>query len=241
MRTGRRRLAALAFAALPGLPVASLNVVTALVVTAAVVVAPGCARKHARGDLAPPAGAVAWDPLHDIIFDDHYTQTPLGLSGRAPGDVIDQRRLAQRLGFADIVALVTVDQVWSRGLHDSVPRQRVDVTIDRVLLGALPRGTRKDQVLGLRGGEDLPAGLTGRVMLMFVRWAPGDGPGYHHHLMPADDNVLAWVTAMVRHARSLGKLDAVEKPQKRRRGRSGGSGEAMKEDAPAESGAPERE
>ena len=203
MRTGRRRLAALA-----------------LVLTALVVAGPGCARKHMRGDLAPPAGAAAWDSLHDVTFDDHYTQTPLELSGRAPGDVIDQRRLAQRLGYADIVALVTVDQVWSRGLHDGVARQRLDVTIDRVLLGALPRGTRDDQVLELRGGEALPAGLTGRVMLMFVRWAPGDGPGYHHHLMPADDNILAWISAMVRHARALGKLDAVEKPGKRRRGKA---------------------
>ncbi len=210
MRTGRRRLAALA-----------------LVLTALVVASPGCARKHMRGDLAPPAGAAAWDSRHDVTFDDHYTQTPLELSGRAPGDVIDQRRLAQRLGFADLVALVTVDQVWSRGLHDGVASQRLDVTIDRVLLGAaLPRGTRKDQVLELRGGEALPAGLTGQVMVMFVRWAPGEGPGYHHHLMPADDNVLAWISAMVRHARALGKLDAVEKPGKRRRGKAGGAKKA---------------
>jgi hypothetical protein len=235
MRTGRRRLAALAFA---GFSVGPALSVTALVAMASVVAAPGCARRAARGDLTPPPDAAAWDPLHDIIFDDHYTQTPLELSGRAPGDVIDQRRLAQRLGFADIVALVTVDQVWSRGLHDSVPRQRVDVTIDRVLLGALPKGTRKDQVLELRGGEDLPAALTGRVMLLFVRWAPGEGSGYHHHLMPADDNVLAWVTAMVRHARALGKLDAVEKPRKRRRGRSSGANEAPTSDPEAGSDAP---
>jgi len=222
MRTGRRRLAALA-----------------LVLTALVVASPSCARKHMRGDLAPPAGAAAWDSLHDVTFDDHYTQTPLELSGRAPGDVIDQRRLAQRLGFADLVALVTVDQVWSRGLHDGAPSQRLDVTIDRVLLGAVPRGTRKDQVLALRGGEALPAGLTGRVMVMFVRWAPGEGPGYHHHLMPADDNVLAWISAMVRHARGLGKLDAVEKPGKRRRGKAGGkAGGASKGRTPGAAEAP---
>ena len=231
MRTGRRRLVALALTALAALPDVPMMALVGVGLVAGV---PGCARRHARGDLAPPPDAAAWDPVQDIIFDDHYTQTPLELSGRAPGDVIDQRRLAQRLGFADIVALVTVDQVWSRGLHDGVPRQRLDVTIDRVLLGALPKGTRKEQVLELRGGEDLPAALTGRVMLMFVRWAPGDGPGYHHHLMPADDNVLAWVTAMVRHARELGKLDAVEKPRKRRRGRSG----AAPKDAAVESDAP---
>ena len=212
MRTGRRRLAALALSALSAL--------SAISVAALVVAAPGCARRHARGDLSPPTNAAAWDSRFDLIFDDYYTQTPLELSGRAPGDVIDQQRLAQRLGFADIVALVTVDQVWSRALHDGVPRQRLDVAIDRVLLGALPKGTRTDQLLELRGGDELPAGLTGRVMLMFVRWAPGDGPGYHHHLMPADDNVLDWANAMIRHARALGKLDAVEKPRKQRRNKS---------------------
>ncbi len=217
MRTGRRWLANFAITrALLGPRLCASALVLAALGSSAV----GCARKHARGDLAPPAGAAAWDSLHDINFDDHYTEAPLELSGRAPGDVIDQRRLAQRLGYADLVALVTVDQVWSRGLQGSVPGARLDVTIDRTLLGVLPRGTRKDQVLELRGGEALPATLTGRVMLLFVRWAPGEGPGYHHHLMPADENVLTWISSMVRHARSLGKLDAVEKPNRRRRGRS---------------------
>ena len=206
MRSGRRWLAALA-------------ITRAMIATLAIAAATGgCAGKHGRGDLAPPPGAAAWESLYDITFDDHYTETPLELSGRAPGDVIDQRRLAQRLGFADIIALVTVDQVWSRGLQGGAPRQHLDVTIDRVLLGTLPKGTRADQVLALRAEGPLPAALTGRAMLLFVRWAPGEGPGYHHHLMPADENVLAWISSMIRHARSLGKLDAVEKSRKRRRG-----------------------
>jgi hypothetical protein len=177
-----------------------------------------CAHGRARGDLAPPAGAAPWDAIYDVTFDDHYTETPLELSGRAPGDVIDQRRLAQRLGYADLVALVTVDQVWSRGLHAGEPSQRLDVTLGRVLVGVLPKGTRMDQVLTLRGGEELPGGLTGRVMLLFLRWAPGEGSGYHHHVMPADENVIAWIEAMARHARALGKLDPIEKaPGKRKR------------------------
>lgn len=215
MRTGRRWLTALAVTRAMYLPALMMMTVTTVMVSG------GCARKHGRGDLAPPPGAAAWESLHDITFDDHYTETPLELSGRAPGDVIDQRRLAQRLGYADIVALVTVDQVWSRGLHDSAPRQRLDVTIGQVLLGVLPKGTRADQVLEVRGDGALPAALTGRAMLLFVRWAPNDGPGYHHHLMPADENVLAWISSMVRHARSLGKLDAVEKSRKRRRASRG--------------------
>lgn len=194
----------------------------ALALTLALVaVSPGCARRSARGDLAPPPEAAAWDGVHDITFDDHYTETPLELSGRAPGDVVDQRRLAQRLGYADLVALVTVEQVWSRGLYSGEPRQRLDIKLGKVLLGVLPRGTRSEQVLELRGGEALPADLTGRVMLLFVRWAPGEGPGYHHHLMPADENVVGWIEAMTRHARKLGHLDPIEKSAgKRKRRRS---------------------
>lgn len=202
MRTGRRRLAAFSLAlGLTGLVLA------------------GCAKQGARGDLAPPDGAAAWDPIYDNTFDDHYNETALQLSGRAPGDVIDQRRLAQRLGFADLVLLVHVDQVWSRGLYAGAANQRLDVTLGRVLLGVLPKGTRKDQVLSLRGGEELPGGLTGKVMLLFLRWAPGEGQGYHHHVMPADEAVIEWIDAMTRHARALGKLDPLEKSRAGKRGR----------------------
>ncbi len=197
MRTGRRWLAAFSLA---------------LALT-------GCASKRARGDLAPPADAVAWDSIYDNTFDDHYNETPLQLSGRAPADVLDQRRLAQRLGFADLVLLVHVDQVWSRGMYGGTARQRLDVTLGRVLLGVLPKGTRSDQVLSLRGGEELPGGLTGQVMLLFLRWAPGEGQGYHHHVMPADETVIAWIEAMARHARALGKLDPLERSRAGKRGR----------------------
>jgi hypothetical protein len=199
MRTGRRWLAALGI---------SLTLAA-------------CAGARARGgDLGPPADAPAWDTRYDLVFDDHYTALPVELSGRAPGDVVDQRRFAQRLGFADLIALVTVDQVWSRGLYEGTPRQQLDVTVGRVLLGELPKGTRREQVLQLRGGEDLPANLTGRVMLLFLRWAPGEGAGYHHHVMPADEAVITLIEAMVRHARAEGKL---ERPRQRGRRRGGKS------------------
>jgi len=183
MRRGRRWLAAIA-------------VSLALV---------GCGRGKGRGELSPPAGAAAWDSRLDLIFDDHYTAIPVQLTGRAPGDVIDQKRFAQRLGHADLVLLVTVEQVWSRGLHAGPPQPRAAVTLGRVLRGELPRGVRGEQVLELRGGDGLPAELGGQVMLMFLRWAPGDGAGFHHHLMRADEEVIALIEAMVRHARANGQ------------------------------------
>jgi hypothetical protein len=178
------------------------------------VLAAACARQSGRGELAPPAGAAAWDARLGVVFDDHYTGVPVPLSGRAPSDVTDQRRFAQRLGYADLVALVTVEQVWSRGLYGGAASQRLDVTLDQVLLGELPKGTRSTQVLQLRGSggaDELPAGLTGRAMLLFVRWAPGDQPAYHHHVMPADSEAIAVIEAMVRHARAEGKLPSQAK------------------------------
>lgn len=171
--------------------------------------AAGCARKAVRGELAPPAGAAAWDSRLGGIFDDRFTSLPVELTGRAPIDVMDQRRFSQRLGYADLIALVTVDQVWSRGLHGGEPQQRLDVTLGEVLLGELPKGTQLAQVLRIRGSaqaDPLPAELTGRVMLLFVRWAPGERPGYHHHVMPADTQAVDWIQSMVRHARAEGKL-----------------------------------
>lgn len=171
------------------------------------VLAPACARKATRGELAPPAGAAAWDGRLGVVFDDGYTAVPVALAGRAPIDVMDQRRFSQRLGYADLVVLVTVDQVWSRGLHGGAPQQRLDVTLGDVLLGELPKGTQLGQVLRVRGDDEaLPATLTGRVMLLFVRWAPGDTPAYHHHVMPADGEAVDWIQSMVRHARAEGKL-----------------------------------
>jgi hypothetical protein len=163
----------------------------------------GCARKPATGELAPPPGTDPWD---------------VRLVGRAPSDVADQRRFAQRLGYADLVALVTVDQVWSRGLYGGAPKQRLDVTLGRVLHGELPKGTTTGQVLELRGEDELPAALAGRVMLLFLHWAPGERPAFHHHVMPADDDMIALIEAMVRHARAEGQLEAKKPRRTRRRG-----------------------
>lgn len=178
----------------------------------------GCARKPATGELAPPPGTDPWDERLGVIFDDHYTGVPVRLVGRAPSDVADQRRFAQRLGYADLVALVTVDQVWSRGLYGGAPKQRLDVTLGRVLLGELPKGTTTGQVLELRGEDELPAALAGRVMLLFLHWAPGERPAFHHHVMPADDDMIALIEAMVRHARAEGQLEAKKPRRTRRRG-----------------------
>ncbi|MBL9104977.1 MAG: hypothetical protein JNL82_28790 [Myxococcales bacterium] len=169
----------------------------------------GCAGKSARGELGAPADATEWDSRLGLVFDDRYTAVPVELTGRAPIDVMDQRRFSQRMGYADLVVLVTVDQVWSRGLHGGDPQQRLDVTLGEVLLGELPKGTELAQVLRIRGNaqaDPLPAALIGQVMLLFVRWAPGERPAYHHHVMPADAEAVDWIQSMVRHARAEGKL-----------------------------------
>lgn len=170
--------------------------------------ASACSRTTSRGELAPPAGAAAWDQRLGVVFDDGVTGVPVQLVGRAPIDVMDQRRFSQRLGYADLVVLMKVDQVWSRGLYGGVPGQRLDVTLGKVLLGELPKQTRLAQVVQLRSaaGDPLPSALTGQVMLLFVRWAPGETPAYHHHVMPADSEAITVIEAMVRHARAEGKL-----------------------------------
>lgn len=178
----------------------------------------GC-RGRSGSELQPPPGASTWDSRLEGLFDDRFTPVPINLTGRAPADVADQRRFGQRLGYADLVALVTIDQVWSRALYGGAPQQRVEVTLGRVLRGSLPRRTATEQVLTLRGAEELPAAWQGRVMLLFILWAPGDLPAYHHHLLPANEDVIATIEAMVRHARAAGQL-ADEKAGRKRRQRA---------------------
>lgn len=177
----------------------------------------GC-RGKTLGELKPPSGTPAWDSRLEQLFDDRFTPTPIELTGRAPGDVLDQRRFSQRLGYADLVVLVTVEQVWSRTLLGGRPQQRVEISLGEVLRGKLPRGTAKEQLLHLRGAEELPTDAVGRVMLLFIEWAPGDSPAFHHHLMQASEPVIALIEAMVRHARAAGKLDDGTKKRRRRRG-----------------------
>ena len=200
----------------------------------------GCKHSHS-GELGAPSGASSWDTRLEQLFDDRFTPSAVELTGRAPGDVLDQRRFSQRLGYANVILLVSVEQVWSRTLFGGQPQQRVEVSLGRVLRGSLPRKTTPSQVLVLRGAEELrgdggaradrrahrrdarrgaeelPADAVGRVMLMFVAWAPGEIPGYHHHLMPADEKIIELIEAMVRHARKAGKLDESQGKKKRRR------------------------
>lgn len=208
-----------------------LNVVArlALVALCAAAIA-GCKSRAPRGVLSPPDDAAAWEERYAVAFDDDYTDADLELRGRASHDVTDQRLFAARLGHSAIVALVEVEQVWGRGRYQSRRAQYLDVEIGDILFGELPKGTRPSQMLRLRGEDDMPADLQGHQLVLFLRWAPGADPAYHHHLMPANTDIVAYIRALVSHARETGELDAGRKGKragKRRRGKaSGASGDA---------------
>lgn len=183
-----------------------------------------CKNRHHGAELHAPKGAAEWEPRFAVAFDDGYTRESINLEGRAPHDVLDQRLFAARLGHAAIVAVVTVDQVWGKGRYESRPDQFLDIEIERLLIGELPRGVADDQLLRIKGGEELPGSLQGEEMLLFVRWAPGQQPEYHHHVMPADPELLEYVEALVDHAKKEGVLDDSGKirknPARKRRGKS---------------------
>jgi hypothetical protein len=198
-------------------------------------VSAGCKSRNNRGDLYPPDDAVAWEDRFAVAFDDDYTDADLELQGRAPHDVHDQRLFAARLGYSDIVALATVEQVWGRGRYEGRRFQYLDIELGDVLLGELPKSTRPSQMIRLRGEQDVPTDLQGREVVLFLRWAPGGDPPYHHHLMPANDDIVDYVRALVAHAREEGALD--ERPGKKgkRRGRKGKRrAETAPDDAPPE-------
>jgi hypothetical protein len=178
----------------------------AAVVGASVLCVTACRKRDRSATLHPPPGAEAWEPRFAVAFDDGYTREAVNLTGRAPHDVLDQRLFAARLGHAAIVALVEVDQVWARGRNEGSQDQYLDVAIDEVLLGSLPKSVSEDQLVRIAGTEELPGTLQGEKMLMFVRWAPGEQPAYHHHLMPADEEAVAYVEALVDHAKAEGVL-----------------------------------
>jgi len=179
----------------------------ALVALCATAIA-GCkSRRNTRGALTPPDDAPAWEERFAVAFDDDYTDAELELRGRAPHDVLDQHLFAARLGHAAIVALVEVEQAWSRGRYQGEQAQYIDVELGDVLSGELPKGTRDSQMLRLRGEDQVPTDLQGRQLVLFLRWAPGADPGYHHHLMPASDEIVAYIRALVAHARKAGALD----------------------------------
>ncbi|MBX7083938.1 MAG: hypothetical protein K1X88_32320 [Nannocystaceae bacterium] len=193
----------------------------------------GCKSKSNRGELTPPDDAPAWEERYAVAFDDDYTAAGLELRGRAPHDVLDQRLFGARLGHADLVILVTVDQVWGRGRYQGRKAQYLDVELGEVLYGSLPKGTRAQQLLRIDGEDDLPGALQGQPLVLFVRWAPGAKPPYHHHLMPADDAIVAYIRSLVRHARQEGALDGQRKgKRKRKAARRGAADEDAGDGAP---------
>ncbi len=158
--------------------------------------------------LEPPRDAPPWESAYADAFNDDYTRQSLRLEGRAPHDVLDQQLFAARLGHAHVVALVEVRQVWGRGRYQGSQNQYVTVRIDEVLMGEIPKLTDDEVLIQVDSHDELPGTLQGQSMLMFVRWAPGESPPFHHHLMPADDDIVAFIHAMVEHAQAEGVLDA---------------------------------
>ena len=187
----------------------------------------GCKNRHRTGELYPPDGSPKWETRFSPFFDDDYTAEPLELEGRAPHDVLDQQRFAARLGYAAIVALVRVDQIWDRGRYQGRKHQYVDIELEEVLLGEVPKGTHKQQLLAITGEDELEGDLQGAQLVMFVRWAPGERPPFHHHLMPATEEIVAYIRALVRHATKEGEMGKSGRTRKRRaRARAEGSADA---------------
>lgn len=186
----------------------------------------GCKSKSTRGELSPPDDAPAWEERYGVAFDDDYTSADLQLGGRASHDVFDQQLFAARLGYAAIIVLARVEQVWGRGRYQGRRAQYLDVELGDVMLGELPKGTRSSQMIRLRGEDDVPADLQGKQLVLFVRWAPGADPGYHHHLMPAEDKIVDYIRSLVKHAREEGALDTSSKGKAKRKARRRAKGNA---------------
>lgn len=205
--------------------------------------APGCKnRRRDKGggisQLTPPKDASPWESGLAVAYDDAYTPTSLNLQGRAPNDVLDQQLFQARLGYADLVMLVRVEQVWGKGRHEGSQDQFVEVEIGEVLFGSLPKNAPETLMLEV-DNEELPGALKGEIMLLFLKWRVEREPPYHHHLMPADEELVALIKAMVKHAQNEGVLDAKgdevpegkqRKRKKRRKGKKdkddGGGGAA---------------
>ncbi|NJK31095.1 MAG: hypothetical protein HC927_01055 [Deltaproteobacteria bacterium] len=194
----------------------------------------GCKSKNRRrdrtptlGDLNPPRDAPDWESRFNVAFDDSYTPTSLNLQGRAPNDVLDQQLFQARLGHAALVLLVRVEQVWGRGRYQGRQKQFVEVLVGETLLGSLPKDAPDRLLVEIDSIDELPGALKGEIMLLFVRWDSESEPPYHHHLMPADDDVVALIKAMVEHAKAEGVLDkqGEETGGKRGKGKRGKRGQ----------------
>ncbi|MCA9636902.1 MAG: hypothetical protein KC420_12825 [Myxococcales bacterium] len=181
----------------------------------------GCKPKEVP--LAPPAGTPAMDPTHAAYFDDGLTATPVVLVGRAPADVVDQGLFAHRLGHADLVVVVTIEDMWERSRGKGAQRG-VEVELGEVLLGEVPKRTSARQELRVVTQDPLPGELRGQRFILFVRWSPGERPPERHHLMVADDATIEVIEAMVAHATEAGALKKGVKKRTKRGARAGGKG-----------------
>ena len=198
---------------------------------AALVIGPSCKPRSTDGTLTPPSDAAEWESKWRPAFDDDYTAEPINLEGRAPHDVRDQRLLALRMGHADLMARVRVLQVWGRGRYQGQQDQYVEVEIEEYLINQPIKGTAERQIVKVISEDELPGSLQGRSLVMFLRWAPGDQPPYHHHLMPMDEATIGFMVARIEHAKAEGVLDAEGVPTEKQGGKRGkkkaaGDGEA---------------
>jgi len=171
----------------------------------------GCKNRDKGGglsELTPPKDARPWESGLAVAYDDAYTPTAINLQGRAPNDVLDQQLFQARLGHADLVMLVRVEQVWGRGRYQGRQDQFLEVEIGDTLLGTLPKDAPERLMLEVDNGDELPGALKGEIMLLFLRWRLEREPPFHHHLMPADEELVALIKAMVKHAQEEGVLNA---------------------------------
>lgn len=177
------------------------------------------------GELVPPKDAADWEARFAVAYDDSYTPTAINLQGRAPNDVLDQQLFASRLGHAALVLLVDVEQVWGKGRFQGRQSQFVEVTIAETLMGTLPKDTPEQIMIEVSSIDELPGSLKDEPMLLFLRWDLESDPPYHHHLMPADEELVALINAMVSHAKEEGVLDKQGEETgkgKKGRGKKGG-------------------
>jgi hypothetical protein len=175
-------------------------------------------------ELRPPKDAEPWESRYAVAFDDSYTPTPINLQGRAPNDVIDQRLFQARLGYAAVVALVQIGQVWGRGRYQGRQSQFIEVEVGETLFGTLPKDAPEQLMLEVQSSDELPGALKGEIMLLFLLWDSESEPPYHHHLMPADEEVVALIKAMVKHAQDEGVLNEKGDEAKSRKGKKGKKG-----------------
>ncbi|WP_146155470.1 hypothetical protein [Enhygromyxa salina] len=171
----------------------------------------GCKNRNKGGtisELTPPKDAPAWESRYAVAFDDAYTATAVNLQGRAPNDVLDQQLFQARLGHAAIVMLVRVEQVWGRGRYQGRQDQFLEVEVGEYLLGNLAKDAPERLMIEVSSIDELPGSLKGEIMLLFLRWDAESEPPFHHHLMPADEELVALIKAMVKHAQDEGVLNA---------------------------------